>query len=121
MRYLILFVAMFAFVGCSSNMEQTDKYRFAANSWAGGNIEEMVNAWGTPNAGFLPAKDGEDGVAGWSVRSTQVAVAADGYYCSTLVYFDASGTITSIDVRRSRSCQQYYRNQFECMTRITDE
>ncbi len=97
-------------------MQRTDKYRYAANSWVDGSIDDMVKAWGTPNIGYLPAKNDEPGVAGWSVIGG-TATHDDNYSCKTLAYFDANGVVTRIDVEHSTSCQRPYKDKFEFMTR----
>ena len=118
-------IALFVFLivlctSCANNLQQTDKYRYAANSWVGGSIISMVEAWGTPNIGYMPAKDGEPGVAGWSVLGGS-SMQDNNFSCKTLAYFDTAGVVTSIDVEHSTSCQRPYRDKLDLMTRNTDD
>jgi len=99
---------------CSGTMPQTDKYRLAANSWEGEAIQDMVTAWGTPNIGYVPPKEGNLGVAGWAAHRR---TPNDDYRCKTMAYFDESGAITEVDVEYSRSCQRPYKDKLEQMTR----
>lgn len=116
----VLFAFLIVFcIGCSNYMQRTDKYRYAAHSWVGGLIGSMVEAWGTPNIGYMPAKDGEPGVAGWSVLGGS-SRQGNNYSCKTLAYFDTAGVVTSIDVEHSTSCQRPYKDKLALMTRNTD-
>lgn len=109
--------------GCSilgdAGSESPNGYEFAANSWSGAKIEEMVAAWGTPNKGYKPPDSGGEGIAGWGLWS-QTGIGHNKTYryrCETLAYFNSDGTITRIVVKHSRSCGRLYKGQFEKMTR----
>jgi hypothetical protein len=79
----------------------------------------MVAAWGTPNAGFLPADGEQNGVAGWDVRyeSGVYDRKVTYYHCTTFAHFDSNGTIVKVEVRNSRYCDRRFENQLESMTR----
>ena len=91
------------------------RYVYAAESWAGASIQEMVAAWGTPNSGYNPPDRGKDGIAGWNVFSRSGQDYR--YRCTTLAYFDSYGLITRIVVMHSHSCHRRYEGQFGTMTR----
>ena len=116
-------VLAFVFIsGCSTwggaSGQATNLYKYAANSWIGAQIEQMVAAWGTPNRGYYPAKGEEQGVAGWGIWS-QTGIGDNKEYryrCETLAYFDAEGIITRIVVKHALSCDRPYEGQLERMT-----
>ena len=123
MSRLILFLAVWTMLGCSASGgltgEASNRYEYAANSWLGARIEEMVATWGTPNSGYIPPEPGKHGVAGWNAYS--VSGSGDDksyrYRCTTLAYFDSNGLITRIVVKHSRSCDRRYGDEFGTMTR----
>jgi len=96
-------------------VDQNDDYSRAAMSWLGGEIDEMVAAWGTPNRGFLAAAGKQRGVAGWEVRSYSGSDIR--YHCASFAYFNSNGTILKIVVKHSYSCHRRFKNGFETMTR----
>ena len=117
-RLSIVF-AVLAVFGCASTSDGSNRYTRAANSWKGGNIMDMVAAWGTPNAGYLPA-DGEiSGVAGWDVRykSGTGEGKVTYYHCTTFAYFNSNDAIVRIVVKNSRYCHRRYGDDIQSMTR----
>jgi len=121
---LPVFLAVLSISGCSiwggTGGEEPNLYEYAANSWVGTPIEQMVTAWGTPNRGYYPANGEEEGVAGWSVWS-QTGIGDNKEYryrCETLAYFDSHGIIVRIVVKHARSCDRPYEGQLERMTRL---
>ena len=121
---LPVFLVVVLLSGCSSwsgaGGEARNLYEYAANSWIGAQIEQMVEAWGTPNRGYYPASSEEEGVAGWSVWS-QTGIGANREYryrCETLAYFDSDGIIIRIVVKHAHSCDRRYQGQFKRMTRL---
>ena len=121
---LPVFLVVVFLSGCSgwggAGGEAKNLYEYAANSWVGAQIEQMVAAWGTPNRGYYPASSEEEGVAGWSVWS-QTGIGANREYryrCETLAYFDSDGIIIRIVVKHAHSCDRPYAGQFKRMTRL---
>ena len=121
---LPVFLAVLSISGCSiwggTGGEEPNLYEYAANSWVGTPIEQMVTARGTPNRGYYPANGEEEGVAGWSVWS-QTGIGDNKEYryrCETLAYFDSHGIIVRIVVKHARSCDRPYEGQLERMTRL---
>lgn len=116
---LALLCAVLAIPGCSTSGggvgNALNRYEYAAYSWTGASIQEMVAAWGTPNSGYKPPDSGKDGVAGWDVRSSSGGDYR--YRCTTLAYFDSDGLIIRIFVKHSRSCHRRYEGEFGRMTR----
>ncbi len=123
MNRLSVVIAILTVFGCATTNDISDRYTLAANSWKGASIEEMVAAWSTPNAGFLPADGEQNGIAGWSVLYESGVDSSMGhrkrtyYHCTTFAHFDSNGTILRIEVRNSRNCDRRFENQFELMTR----
>ena len=118
---LAMLCAVVLILGCSVwSGEWQSRYEFAAHSWLGASIEDMVAAWGTPNRGYKPPGVGEEGIAGWG-RSSQTGIGANKTYryrCETLAYFDSNGIIKRIVVKHSRSCDRLYEGPFKKMTRL---
>ena len=123
MNRLSVVIAILTVFGCATTNDISDRYTLAANSWKGASIEEMVAAWRTPNAGFLPADGEQNGIAGWDVYYESGVDSSMGhrkrtyYHCTTYAHFDSNGTILRIEVRNSRYCDSRFENQFELMTR----
>ena len=121
---LPVFLALACLSGCSTwsgaSGEAPNLYEYAANSWIGAQIEQMVAAWGTPNRGYHPANGEEEGVAGWGIWSrTGIGDNKEyRYRCETLAYFDSEGIIMRIVVTHAHSCDRPYKGQFERMTRL---
>ena len=121
---LPVFLAVLSISGCSiwggTGGEEPNLYEYAANSWVGTPIEQMVTAWGTPNRGYYPANGEEEGVAGWGIWSrTGIGDNKEyRYRCETLAYFDSEGIIMRIVVTHAHSCDRPYKGQFERMTRL---
>ncbi len=117
-RFATLCVFLFM-PGCSiiggGAGEAPSRYVYAAKSWAGASIQEMVAAWGTPNAGYKPSERGDSGIAGWDVYAKSGQDYR--YRCTTFAYFDSDGFITRIVVRHSRFCDRRYDGQYGTMTR----
>ena len=110
-RLAILFLALLVY-GCTTSGSRIVEYRYVAYSWTGGNIEEMIEAWGTPKAGYEVATAEQPGRARWRAFSRVGAREAPGYryFCDTVATFDTNGEITEIDIRRSDSCHRYYKD-----------
>ena len=123
MNRLSVVIAILTVFGCATTNDISDRYTLAANSWKGASIEEMVTAWSTPNAGFLPADGEQNGIAGWNVLYESGVNSGTNlgkktyYHCTTYAHFDSNGTILRIEVRNSRYCDSRFENQFELMTR----
>ena len=117
-RPIIVF-AVLTVLSCATTNDSSDRYTRAAMSWTGASIGEMVAAWGTPNAGYLPGDGEKDGIAGWDVRyeSGIGDRKVTHYHCAAYAYFDASNKIVRIDVRRSHNCHRRFENRFDLMTR----
>jgi hypothetical protein len=122
MNRLSVVFAILTVFGCATTNDISDRYTLAANSWKGTSIEEMVAAWSTPNAGFLPAEGEQNGIAGWNVFYESGIDSSMGqgkrtyYRCTTFAHFNSNGTIVRIEVRNSRFCDRRFENQFEAMT-----
>jgi len=112
-RLAILFLALLVY-GCTTSGSRIVKYRYVAYSWTDGNIEEMIEAWGTPNAGYEVATAEQPGRARWRAFSRggsgEVGGSGVRYSCDTIAIFEVSGKITEIDILNSNSCHRYYKN-----------
>jgi len=99
--------------GCETGGSRIVEYRYVAYSWTGGNIDEMIEAWGTPKAHYSRATATKPGSARWRVFSKVSGGDGSGgyrYFCDTIATFDAEGMITNIDIRRSEACHRYYKD-----------
>ena len=100
--------------GCATDAPRVVEYRYVAYSWTGGNISDMIEAWGTPRAGHDEATPTTPGYARWRVFSrTGGGGNGDGrirYFCDTIARFGMDGTIWEIDIRQSEYCHRYYKD-----------
>ena len=102
--------------GCATDAPRIVEYRYVAYSWTGGNISDMIEAWGTPRAGHDEATAATPGHARWRVFSrTGGGGSGSGsggirYFCDTIARFDMDGTIYEIEIRQSDNCDRYYRD-----------
>jgi len=113
MKKITLPLIMVLVCGCATDASRIIEYRYVAYSWTDGNINDMIEAWGTPQGGYKEATDSYPGYARWRAFS-RVGGAEDGsgirYHCDTIARFGADGTITKIEIRASDHCQRYYKD-----------
>lgn len=108
---LLMIVAMVC--GCATDASRVVEYRYVAYSWTDGNIGDMIEAWGTPRAGYKNAADSDPGYARWRAFSRVGGAQGDDsirYHCDTIARFGADGTISKIEIRASKHCQRHYRD-----------
>ena len=112
MKLLTLLVCGIILYGCATEAPRMDKYQYAAYSWTGGSIDDMVETWGEPNKGYRRASVDEPGFARWRVFSKLGNPRESGgvtrYFCDTIASFGEDGKIEQIRVRHSDSCGRYY-------------
>jgi hypothetical protein len=123
-RLGILFLAV-ALFGCQTNPQIFSEYRYAAYSWVGGDIDDMVAAWGEPSDASSLATSKQPGHKHWDLRDTKRGTreytvgggSFTKYACDTIAYYDVYGKIIEIDVKRSKNCDEVYADQLESMLR----
>ena len=114
---MVIVTSMLICAGCEhfgdGKADEVDKYRFAAASWVGSNIMEMVEAWPHPMPHCGSKKGGAAGCVWWRHRDLGSSFAYD---CETVAYYDEAGVITTVDVKRSRDCYRLFEAHFDRMT-----
>jgi len=115
---LAALLAALVLVACDTNPPRIDDYRYVAYSWTGGNIDDMVAAWGEPNRGNEAATDENPGLARWRYFSR----AGEGmghhrYFCDLIVRYEPTGTISEIVIVRSDHCGSYYGDRIRSLLR----
>jgi hypothetical protein len=110
-------ISLLIFAGCSQfghgKADPNDKYAIAASSWKGSNILEMVAAWPRSMPSCGSKKGRASGCVWWRHQSGGRTFP---YYCETVAYYDESGVITKVEVRRSDDCHRLFERHFERMT-----
>jgi hypothetical protein len=123
-RIGILLLALTLF-GCQTNPQIFSEYRYAAYSWVGGNVNDMVTAWGEPTDASSMASSSQPGFKQWKLsdkkRGTRENSVGAGSFtkhaCDTIAYYDVYGKIIEIDVQRSKNCDEVYAEQLDAMLR----
>lgn len=95
--------------------DDVDKYSYAATSWVGSNIQEMVAAWPHAMPSCGSRKGGAYGCVWWRHRNITKSMHSD-YDCEAIAYYDKAGVITDVDVKRSRDCHRLFERHFDRMT-----
>lgn len=121
MRILTIFLIVLC-AGCAPLTGTTpgDSFTSAAMSWVGADIQEMLAVWPNPNRKCGANVQGEAGCARWTHEGGSVSSwsrYANGYRCDTVAYYDADGTIKSMDVKRSRGCDERFGELIEAWVR----
>ena len=113
MKNLALLMIAASILGCATEAPRIDQYSYVAYSWTGGNIGDMIEAWGTPKKGYEQATVDQPGYARWRVWSRFGRWETGGgirHHCETVAVFGMDGTITEIEIRASVHCERYYKD-----------
>jgi hypothetical protein len=116
-------VILLSCTGCAPLANETtsigDEYSFAAKSWQGSYIEEMIAAWPNPNMYCGSNTIGEAGCAWWRHNRTPGPSGNPtyDYRCEAIARYDEAGVIFRIEVRQSINCHRRFKDRFDRMTR----
>ena len=116
-RLTALLIALLL-AACDTNPPRIDDYRYVAYSWTGGNIDEMLAAWGEPNRGSGKAEDGHPGHARWRYFSRAgEGMSHHRYFCEMIAHYDSTGTLAEIEIIRSDHCGTLYGDRIRSLLR----